>query len=175
MTTTANPKLCRGDNLYSVTETWVFWKAGQARVTGPCLMVPSLSSVPSLVEYLPVITGKQTNKKPKQQPKQQQTQNTTTMDCMLFACMARKIQVKGLKTRHPGWVLGVCITSLGISVASQSPSPLSQILLLSPDWPRIHCPSVHLCWDYRCLRRYFPCSVPTDGAFCSYFSHHTGK
>lgn len=52
---------------------------------------------------------------------------------------------------------------------------LSQILLLIPGWPRTHCPSVHLCWNYRCLRRYFPCSVPTDGAFCSYFSHHTGK
>lgn len=118
LTTTANPKLFRGDNLYSVTETWVSWKAGQARVTGPGLMVPSLSSVPSLVEYPPVITGKQTNKKPKQQPKQQ-TPNTTTMDSIFFACTAWKIHVKGLKTGRLGCVPGVCITSLGISVASQ--------------------------------------------------------
>lgn len=85
-------------------------------------MVPSLSSVPSLVEYRPVITGKQTNKKTEQQqqPKQQQQQQNqnATMYSMRFPCMVWKIQEKGVRTGLLGWVLGIRSTSFGISVAS---------------------------------------------------------
>ena len=137
-------------------------ETGQAQVPGPGLAVPSLSNVPSPVEYLPMITAflklnKQTNKKT---PKQ--------LDFMLFTCMLWKLKLMsvayGLGFRGCQ-VYDFCSHQCGrsavlpplpqvLAYGAQAGLELSILLLTS------YC-------GYRHLRRHSPRSISTGQASCS--------